>query len=58
MTAPIIKSLEVPCNAATAFDVFVSRIGAWWPLDSHAASAADGKPARDATNEARVGGRV
>ena len=58
MTAPIIKSLEVPCSAAMAYDVFVARFGAWWPLDSHAASAAAGKAARGATIEARVGGRV
>ena len=39
-------------------DVFVSRIGAWWPLNRSAASARDGKAALDATIEPRVGGAV
>jgi len=58
MTSPIIKSLEVPCNAATAFDIFVTRISQWWPLDGHAASAATGKAALALGIEPHVGGRV
>ena len=56
MTDPIIKTLEVTCDAATAFDVFVNRITAWWPLDGHSASAASGNAARGVTLEPRVGG--
>lgn len=58
MTNAIVKTIEVPCDAATAFDVFVHRIGQWWPLDGHAASAAHGKAALDVTIEPRVGGAV
>jgi len=58
MTDPIVKTIDVPCDAATAFDVFVTKIGTWWPLDGHAASAAHGKAALDVTIEPRVGGAV
>lgn len=58
MTDAIVKTLDLRCTAAHAFDVFVTRIGVWWPLDSHAASAADGKAALGVTIEPRVGGRV
>lgn len=58
MTNPIIKTVELPCSAAHAFDVFVNRIETWWPLDTHAASATDGKAALGVTIEPEVGGRV
>lgn len=58
MTDPIVKTLNVPCTAEQAFDVFVERIGTWWPLESHAASAAAGKAALDVTIEPHVGGAV
>ena len=58
MTDPIVKTVSVNCSVEHAFNVFVSRIGAWWPLGTHAVSAADGKSALDATIEPRKGGRV
>lgn len=58
MTDPIVKTVEVPCSAAEAFEVFTARIGSWWPLDSFAASVRFGRPALDATIEPRVGGAV
>ena len=58
MTEPIIKTIEVPCSAARAFDIFVTRIAKWWPLDGHAASAAAGKAALAVTVEPRVGGHI
>ncbi len=56
MTDAIVKTIDVPCSASEAFDVFVTRIASWWPLDEHASSAADGKAAKDVTIEPRVGG--
>lgn len=58
MTDPIIKSVTVNCSAEHAFSVFVNRIGAWWPLATHAVSASDGKAALDATIEPKLGGSV
>ena len=55
---PIVKTLNLPCAAAHAFDVFVARIATWWPLDGHVASAKFGKPALAVTIEPRVGGAV
>lgn len=54
----IVKSIDVPCDTHRAFDVFVNRIGTWWPLDGHAVSAATGQTALDVTIEPRVGGAV
>ncbi|MEZ5751362.1 MAG: SRPBCC domain-containing protein [Paracoccaceae bacterium] len=58
MTDPIVKTIDVPCSPAHAFNVFANRIADWWPLDGHAASAAAGKAALGVTVEPRVGGRV
>ena len=58
MTEPIVKTIEVPCAPSRAFDIFVNRIAAWWPLDGHAASAAAGKAALAVTIEPSVGGAV
>lgn len=54
---PIVKTVELGCDAAHAFDVFVNRIAVWWPMD-HAASAAAGQNALGVTIEPRVGGAV
>ena len=56
MTEPIIKTLDVNCSPEKAFEVFVTRIGTWWPLAGHSSSAGDGKDALDVTIEPRVGG--
>lgn len=58
MSDTITKSVTVNCSAEHAFNVFVNRIGGWWPLASHAVSAADAKAALDATIEPKVGGEV
>lgn len=55
---PIVKSVTVNCSAEHAFNVFVHRIGTWWPLDSHAVSANQGERAQDVTIEPRVGGAI
>lgn len=57
--APVVKSIEVNRNAADAFRIFVSEIGAWWPKSTHSlANTAEGEIARTVTIEPRVGGRV
>lgn len=58
MTDPIVKTIEVPCSAARAFEVFVHKIAAWWPLDRHSVSAGAGQAARSVTIEPHVGGAV
>ncbi len=35
MTAPLIRTVTVPCSAERAFAVFTERIGDWWPLATH-----------------------
>lgn len=57
MTEPVIKRVTVACGADEAFEVFVARIGVWWPK-GHSASAASGHEALDVTIEPRVGGAV
>lgn len=58
MPEPVVKTIEVPCSADHAFDVFVNRTSKWWPLDGHAVSAAAGKAALAVVIEPRVGGAV
>jgi uncharacterized protein YndB with AHSA1/START domain len=58
MTDPIVKTLDLPCPAAQAFDLFVNRIAAWWPLDTHSVSAGSGMTAIAVTIEPRIGGAV
>lgn len=58
MSQPIKKTLVVNATAKKAFDVFVNRIAKWWPLDGHAVSAGQGKPALAVIIEPRVGGAV
>lgn len=58
MTDPIIKTILVNATPDRAFDIFVNRIGKWWPLDGHAVSAAQGQPALAVVIEPRVGGAI
>lgn len=58
MTDPVVKTVEVPCSAARAFDVFVRNTAKWWPLDRHSVSAGAGKAARDITIDPHVGGAI
>ena len=57
MSDPVVKTIEVACDVRRAFDIFVSRIGTWWPK-SHSASASAGGEAQDVTIEPFVGGAV
>ena len=58
MTNPVIKSIEVSCGAAKAFDVFVNRTAKWWPLAGHSVSAGAGQAALAVTIEPKLGGAV
>ncbi len=60
MLDPIIKTIEVPCNQAMAFSVFVDQMGSWWPLDKRSMSlyGEGGKPAKSLQVDAQVGGKI
>ncbi len=58
MPDPVVKTVDVNCSAAEAFDVFVNRTAKWWPLEKHAVSAGSGNAALAVTIEPRVGGAV
>ncbi len=58
MTDPIKKTLTVPLDPATAFELFTNRMATWWPLDKHSLSAGAGKVAQSIAVDPRVGGAV
>lgn len=59
MLDPIIKTIEVPCSQAKAFEVFVSEMGAWWPLDKRSMSMqGGGKPAKSLRIDPKQGGKI
>ncbi len=59
VTDPIRKTITVPLDRMTAFDLFTKGIDQWWPKDSHSltASAGDGT-APKVRVEPKEGGRV
>lgn len=57
MTLPIVKTLDLPCAAARAFDIFVNATTSWWP-GGHSVSAGAGAVPQAITIEPRVGGAV
>ena len=58
MLDPIIKTIEVPCSQEKAFQVFVSEMDSWWPLDKFTTSAMGGKPAESIRVETKQGGKI
>lgn len=60
MLDPINKSIDVPCSKEKAFDVFVTEMGSWWPLDKRSMSMkyCGGKPAKSLRVEPRLGGKI
>lgn len=57
--SPVVKTLDLKCGAAQAFDYFTVQMADWWPLHKHAISPPKtGKPAKSCVMEPRVGGRV
>ena len=53
-TTAIRKTRSVPLAPDAAFELFTTRMGSWWPLDSHALSP----DASDVRWDDHVGGRV
>jgi hypothetical protein len=52
---PVAKTLELGVTPDQAFDLFVNRMGRWWPLSTHSVSTDD---ARDVLIDGRVGGSL
>ena len=57
---PIIRTIEVPCSQARAFDIFVTGMPGWWPLDQRSMSLMwnGGRAAAELNVEPRLGGRI
>ena len=53
MPAPVIKTVHVKADPKRAFDVFVAKIGSWWPKDHRIGAV----PFADIVIEPRAGGR-
>lgn len=59
MLAPIVRTIDVPCDQEMAFNVFVNDMGSWWPLDKRSMSLKfSGQPPKGLEVEAQVGGRI
>ncbi len=58
MISPLVKTIEVPCDQQTAFDVFIKEMDSWWPLSRFTVSAMAGGVARAIRVEPRVGGTI
>ena len=59
MLAPIVKTIEVPCNQEKAFTTFVRDMGEWWPLDKRSMSLMQaGAPAKSLSVDAKEGGKI
>ncbi len=58
MLDPLVKTIDVPCNAKTAFDTFIGGMAGWWPLDRFTVSAMAGTPAKTIRVDARRGGEI
>ncbi len=43
MLDPIVKTIEVPCSQAKAFDVFLNEMDSWWPLGKFRPSGINGR---------------
>ncbi len=55
MIEPVKKTLHVPLTTEKAFDLFTTRMGEWWPTETHSISGSD---AADVTVEPREGGKI
>jgi uncharacterized protein YndB with AHSA1/START domain len=57
MIAPLVKTIEVPCNQKKAFTVFLD-MGSWWPTDKFATAVMRGNTVKALRVDAREGGRI
>lgn len=55
---PLKKSLTVPLDQQSAFDLFIDGIDKWWPTESHSLSASNDETPLDVTFERKEGGYV
>ncbi len=55
---PIVKIVQVGLSPADAFDLFTTRIGEWWPVESHSVSAGLGAPSKSLTMTTGFGGEL
>ncbi|MEM9460666.1 MAG: SRPBCC domain-containing protein [Myxococcota bacterium] len=58
MIEPLVKTIEVPCDQAEAFEVFVDQMGTWWPLARFSASVKFGMSPQGLRVQPRVGGTI
>ena len=58
MLEPIVRTIEVPCSQEKAFNVFVSQMPGWWPLDQRSVSMFSGAAAKALRVDARSGGQI
>lgn len=58
MTAPIVKTIEVPCTPDVAFTIFTRDITTWWPLGVNSVSAMEGETAKAVKLELKEGGTL
>jgi DNA-binding transcriptional ArsR family regulator len=52
---PVVKVITIPGDPGVVFELFTTRIGEWWPLDTHSVG---GEDTVDARVDPEVGGRV
>mgnify|MGYP000170968704 CR=1 FL=1 len=58
MVEPIVKSIDVPCPQAMAFDVFIKDMATWWPMTKFSVSAMGGFKAKGLKVDAKLGGTI
>jgi hypothetical protein len=58
MLDPIVRTIEVPCGQADAFNVFVNDMPTWWPLGRFSISAKTKTIAQSLRIEPRSGGKI
>ena len=58
MSDPIVKTLDLACTPAHAFDVFVHQMARWWPLGSHSVAADRGEVQPTVAVQPHDGGHI
>jgi len=58
MVEPVVKTVELACSAAHAFEVFVNQTSRWWPMGKHSVSSGTGEVAQRIVIEPHAGGAV
>ncbi len=59
MYKPIVKVIEVPTDALTAYRLFTVEMGSWWPLDTRSISIhSTGIPAKALETDPVAGGAI